>query len=102
MFVERLTVNIVSIDSATTEEALRSDETSVAWPRMQLPGEWAEARKALEERLDESMDTTSAPSIHAVEPVIPVAQSTDQEIKCQAQLSELEQMGFMNRSLNGH
>ncbi|RLN05765.1 hypothetical protein BBJ28_00020030 [Nothophytophthora sp. Chile5] len=31
---------------------------------------------------------------------MPVAQSADQETKWQAQLSELEAMGFMNRSLN--
>ncbi|CAI5743858.1 unnamed protein product [Peronospora destructor] len=71
-----------------------------ARPRMQLPGVWNEARQTLEEWLDESMHTTAGPAIHAMEPVIPVIQSVDQEIKWQAQLSELEQIGFMNRSLN--
>lgn len=31
---------------------------------------------------------------------MPVAQSADQEVKWQAQLSELDAMGFTNRSLN--
>ncbi|KAG4228473.1 hypothetical protein PC116_g23169 [Phytophthora cactorum] len=46
------------------------------------------------------MHSTAVPAIHAMEPIMPVAQSADQATKWQAQLSELEEMGFMNRSLN--
>ncbi|CAI5742323.1 unnamed protein product [Peronospora destructor] len=101
LFVERPAADEVNNNEpATTEEALRAGHASVARPRMQLPGVWNEARQTLEEWLDESMHTTAGPAIHAMEPVIPVIQSADQEIKWQAQLSELEQIGFMNRSLN--
>lgn len=42
---------------------------------------------------------TSTP-IHAIEPIMPVSQSLNQETKWGAQLSELEAMGFRNRALN--
>ncbi|RQM16830.1 hypothetical protein KXD40_005922 [Peronospora effusa] len=100
LFVERLAAAEVSNELVTTDEALHADHASVARPRTQLPGVWDEARQTLEEWLDESMHTIVVPAIHAMEPVISVTQSADQEIKWQAQLSELEQMGFMNRSLN--
>lgn len=35
-----------------------------------------------------------------MEPIIPVAQSSNQETKWGAQLNELETMGFLNRALN--
>ncbi|CAH0513849.1 unnamed protein product [Peronospora belbahrii] len=100
LFVERLTESEVICETATTQGTLRAGQAPVAWPRTQLPDVWDEARRTLETRLDESMHATAASAIHAMEPDIPVAQSADHEIKWQAQLNELEQMGFMNRSLN--
>ncbi|KAI9994225.1 hypothetical protein PInf_016793 [Phytophthora infestans] len=76
------------------------EEASVARERTQLPGAWGEARQTLEKSLDESMHSTAIPAIHAMEPVISVTQSADQETKWQVQLGELKEMGFMNRSLN--
>jgi ubiquitin fusion degradation protein 1 len=99
LFVEKL---------ATADEAMRElapeeegdDRATIARPRIQLPGPWEQARQTLETILDESMHSTAVPAIHAMEPVMPVAKSADQETKWKAQLTELEDMGFMNRALN--
>lgn len=100
LFVEKLATDEVMTEPATTEEVSADQAAAIARPRTQLPGAWEEARQTLEKWLDESMHSTAVPAIHAMEPVMPVAQSADQETKWQAQLSELEGMGFMNRSLN--
>ncbi|KAG3101241.1 hypothetical protein PI124_g14703 [Phytophthora idaei] len=97
LFVEKVSADDILPEPAATEEY---GEASVARPRTQLPGAWEEARQTLEKWLDESMHSTAVPAIHAMEPIMPVAQSTDQATKWQAQLSELEEMGFINRSLN--
>ncbi|ETM50796.1 hypothetical protein L914_05198 [Phytophthora nicotianae] len=95
LFVEKIEV---TPEPAASENI--NGEILVARPRTQLPGSWEEARQTLEKWLDESMHSTVVPAIHAMEPAMPVAQSADQETKWQAQLRELEEMGFMNRSLN--
>lgn len=46
------------------------------------------------------LNTNTSTPIHAIEPIMPVAQSLNQETKWGAQLSELEAMGFHNRALN--
>ncbi|KAG7377779.1 Ubiquitin fusion degradation protein UFD1 [Phytophthora pseudosyringae] len=99
LFVEKLAADEGMLEPPGSEE-VDADQVPVAQPRTQLPGAWEEARQTLEKWLDESMHSTAVPAIHAMEPVMPVAQSADQETKWQAQLSELEEMGFMNRSLN--
>ncbi|OWZ06075.1 Ubiquitin fusion degradation protein 1 [Phytophthora megakarya] len=101
LHVERLTVDeVMSEIAATCTENVNANQSAVARPRTRLPGAWDEARQTLEKSLDESMHSTVVPAIHAMEPTMPVAQSTDQETKWQTQLNELEEMGFMNRSLN--
>lgn len=93
-----------------------------------LPAQWEQARQTLEAALDEvrvlcvrSLDdvscsrdisrslvdacaqvlySTVATPIHALEPIMPVAQSADQETKWEAQLLELEAMGFVDRTRN--
>lgn len=101
LFVEKLAVDEVMAEAdATTSDNAGGGQVTVARPRTLLPGVWEEARQALEKWLDDSMHSTSVPAIHAMEPSMPVAQSADQEVKWRAQLSELEEMGFMNRSLN--
>ncbi|KAH7476619.1 Ubiquitin recognition factor in ER-associated degradation protein 1 [Phytophthora ramorum] len=97
LFVEKLAEDEPITESTPTRP---EDQAAVAQPRTQLPGVWENARQTLEKRLDESMHSTAVPAIHAMEPVMPVAQSADQETKWRAQLSELEDMGFMNRPLN--
>uniref|UniRef100_H3HAU5 UBX domain-containing protein n=1 Tax=Phytophthora ramorum TaxID=164328 RepID=H3HAU5_PHYRM len=47
----------------------------------------------LEKWLDESMHSTAVPAIHAMEPVMPVAQSADQETKWRAQLRSVVASG---------
>ncbi|KAG6620076.1 Ubiquitin fusion degradation protein 1 [Phytophthora cinnamomi] len=103
LFVEKVTADetMAEPDATTPDNVSGSgDQITVARPRTQLPGVWEEARQTLEKWLDDSMHSTSVPAIHAMEPAMPVAQSADQEVKWRAQLSELEEMGFMNRSLN--
>lgn len=46
------------------------------------------------------LNTTYSTPIHAIEPIMPVAMSSNQETKWEAQLNELEAMGFHNRALN--
>ncbi|POM80265.1 Ubiquitin fusion degradation protein UFD1 domain containing hypothetical protein [Phytophthora palmivora] len=99
LFVEKLAADEAMPEIAATEEVSVAPAAGIR-PRTQLPGVWEEARQTLEKWLDESMHSTAVPAIHAMEPVIPVTQSPDQETKWQAQLRELEDMGFMNRSLN--
>ncbi|RLN84449.1 hypothetical protein BBJ28_00025728, partial [Nothophytophthora sp. Chile5] len=95
LFVEKIAIEESKAGSeATTETQDVSEEQTL------LPGSWREARQKLEKTLDEALHSTAVPAIHALEPAMPVAQSADQETKWQAQLSELEAMGFMNRSLN--
>ncbi|GMF10277.1 unnamed protein product [Phytophthora lilii] len=101
LFVEKLAEDEITAGSTeTNSDVSAGDQADQTRPRTQLPGAWEAARQNLEKWLDESMHSTSIPAIHAMEPVMPVAQSADQETKWQAQLSELEEMGFMNRSLN--
>lgn len=90
LFVEKLPADEVMADTVAEEKVNAH----------QLPEEWVEARKTLENSLDASLHSTAVPAIHAMEPAMPVVQSADQETKWQAQLIELEEMGFMNRSLN--
>lgn len=98
LFVEKVSADEVMPKPAAIDESY--EEASVARERTQLPGAWGEARQTLEKSLDESMHSTAIPAIHAMEPVISVTQSADQETKWQVQLGELKEMGFMNRSLN--
>ncbi|KAK1928344.1 Ubiquitin recognition factor in ER-associated degradation protein 1 [Phytophthora citrophthora] len=90
LFVEKL-----AADEVMAEPVAKEEENAE-----QFPGEWVEARQTLESWLDASLHSTAVPAIHALEPAMPVVQSADQETKWQAQLIELEEMGFMNRSLN--
>lgn len=48
----------------------------------------------------QTLNANTVTPIHALEPIMPVAQSADHETKWQAQLSELETMGFVDRKLN--
>ncbi|KAE8972038.1 hypothetical protein PR003_g26672 [Phytophthora rubi] len=101
LFVEMITADEAMAEAdANTSDNANGDQVALGHPRTQLSGLWEEARQTLEKWLDDSMHSTSVPAIHAMEPAMPVAQSADQEVKWRAQLSELEEMGFMNRSLN--
>lgn len=95
LFVERLKEKETNDNVAKEDE---NQETLVG--RDPLPDAWREARQALEKVLDERMHSSAEPAIHAMEPIMPVAQSADREMKWQAQLIELEAMGFSNRLLN--
>ncbi|KAG7399946.1 Ubiquitin fusion degradation protein UFD1 [Phytophthora boehmeriae] len=97
LFVEKHAADEIKTEPVMVEDSIRAVE---ARPRTRLPGAWEEARQTLEKTLDETLHSTAVPAIHAMEPTMPVAQSTDGETKWQAQLSELEGMGFMNRALN--
>uniref|UniRef100_K3WWI9 UBX domain-containing protein n=1 Tax=Globisporangium ultimum (strain ATCC 200006 / CBS 805.95 / DAOM BR144) TaxID=431595 RepID=K3WWI9_GLOUD len=68
--------------------------------RTHLPDQWEEARQQLEKSLDEMLNANTSTPIHAIEPIMPVAQSSNHETKWEAQLAELEAMGFLNRALN--
>ncbi|KAJ0388658.1 hypothetical protein P43SY_010960 [Pythium insidiosum] len=48
----------------------------------------------------QALYTNAATPIHALEPVMPVAHDAQGDSKWQAQLKELEAMGFTNRELN--
>ncbi|KAI9922219.1 hypothetical protein PsorP6_000224 [Peronosclerospora sorghi] len=54
-----------------------------------LPDPWDIARQNLEQLLDKNHSSNMIPAIHAMEPDIPIVQSTDQETKWTVQLSEL-------------
>ncbi|CEG41878.1 Predicted regulator of the ubiquitin pathway (contains UAS and UBX domains) [Plasmopara halstedii] len=94
LFVERVVESVPDIDEIEESDGETPDDCN------ELPDAWKVARQILEKRLDESMNSTISPAIHAMEPIMPVAQSADQEMKWQAQLNELDEMGFSNRSLN--
>ncbi|GMF46899.1 unnamed protein product [Phytophthora fragariaefolia] len=98
LFVEKLSTDETIVEPEAA--VVSGNQVTVARPRTQLPGAWEEARQTLEKWLDDSMHSTSVPAIHAMEPAMPLAQSADQEVKWRAQLGELEEMGFKNRSLN--
>ncbi|RLN56311.1 hypothetical protein BBJ29_006586 [Phytophthora kernoviae] len=100
LFVEKYAVDETEPATAATSTDINASQAVVTRPRTQLPDAWEKARQTLEKALDETLHTTAVPAIHAMEPAMPIAQSTDGETKWQAQLSELESMGFMNRSLN--
>ncbi|CAI5732433.1 unnamed protein product [Hyaloperonospora brassicae] len=100
LFVEKLSADEGMVEPGAAEDEVRLEPAQGARARTQLPGAWDEARRSLEVRLDASMHSTTVPAIHAMEPVIAVTPSADREIKWQAQLGELEQMGFMDRPLN--
>lgn len=99
LFVEKVGLDVPMEVEATPDET-NANLISVDQPRTQLTAAWEEARQHLEEALDKAMHSTTVPAVHAIEPSMPIAQSSDLETKWHAQLSELEEMGFTNRSLN--
>lgn len=79
-------------------EMENADESSVVAP---LPAPWQEARRMLEQQLDEALHTPASTPIHALEPILPVqAETLDQSAKWHAQLVELAGMGFTDATLN--
>ncbi|KAJ0399229.1 hypothetical protein ATCC90586_007596 [Pythium insidiosum] len=94
LFVERVaSAEPVDSTTETADESARSTDD-------RLPVAWAQAKRALEQALDEALYTNAATPIHALEPVMPVAHHAQGDSKWQAQLKELEAMGFTNRELN--
>ncbi|RLN93725.1 hypothetical protein BBJ28_00025251, partial [Nothophytophthora sp. Chile5] len=70
-----------------------------------LPSESVARAKVAEKQLEKvaacaALHSTAIPAIQAMEPAMAMVQSADQETKHQAQLSELEAVGLMNRSLD--
>ncbi|GLE10005.1 hypothetical protein PINS_up021979 [Pythium insidiosum] len=93
LFVERLA-------SAASTESTMVETTAEESTTPTLPVAWVQAKQQLEQALDEALHTNATTPIHALEPVMPVVQHADRETKWQAQLKELEAMGFTNRELN--
>lgn len=99
---ESLFVESIGSASPTAHDlgAAPEPESTRRFVRTLLPDEWERARQALETFLDEVMNASAVTPIHALEPLMPVAQSANQETKWEAQLLELEAMGFVNRAQN--
>ncbi|KAI9906121.1 hypothetical protein PsorP6_013453 [Peronosclerospora sorghi] len=100
LFVERLVKEEGRTKPVVVEEQISLRQRTPTPLRTMLPEPWETARQKLEQLLDTNLSSNVIPAIHAMEPAIPIAQSTDLETKWAVQLRELEEMGFRNRSLN--
>lgn len=100
LFVERIAAAEATSPPESTTVGESSQDEPMTSPPMALPSTWEDAKHVLEQSLDEVLHTTNATPIHALEPMMPVAEASDQFIKWRAQLEELATMGFTNRELN--